>query len=199
MKRYTLYTFSALALLLAAAACTQDDAGLLPEAPEGIPMTFTATGLNPTAATTTGTRAPVDGDWEGVQSVAVRMDGTVKAYNVTPSTSDNTGAMLTSDDPHYWTNHTDRLVTAWWPYTAGETTPPAVVVKADQSARKDFEGSDLIVAEEQTVSYGNPTPRSIPPHGAGHRHPDGLHRGADVRAADRPLLRERQPRPNHPV
>lgn len=159
MKRYTLYTFSALALLLAAAACTQDDAGLLPEAPEGIPMTFTATGLNPTAATTTGTRAPVDGDWEGVQSVAVRMDGTVKAYNVTPSTSDNTGAMLTSDDLHYWTNHTDRLVTAWWPYTAGETTPPAVVVKADQSARKDFEGSDLIVAEEQTVSYGNPTLR----------------------------------------
>ena len=159
MKRYTLYAFSALALLLAAAACTQDDAVLLPEAPEGIPMTFTATGLNPTAATTTGTRAPVDGDWEGVQSVAVRMDGTVKAYNVTPSTSDNTGAMLPSDDPHYWTNHTDRLVTAWWPYTAGETTPPAVVVKADQSARKDFEGSDLIVAEEQTVSYGNPTLR----------------------------------------
>jgi len=101
----------------------------------------------------------VDGNWEGVQSVAVLMDGTVKAYNVTPSTSDNTGATLTSDDPHYWTNHTDRLVTAWWPYTEGETTPPAVVVKADQSAREDFEASDLIVAEEQTVSYGNPTLR----------------------------------------
>ena len=159
MKRYTLYTFSTLALLLAAAACTQDEAGFLPEGAEGTPIVFTATGLNPTATATAGTRAPVDGDWEGVQSVAVRMDGTVKAYNVTPSTSDNTGAMLTSDDPHYWTNHTDRLVTAWWPYTAGETTPPAVVVKADQSARKDFEGSDLIVAEEQTVSYGNPTLR----------------------------------------
>ena len=150
MKRYTLYTFSALALLLAAAACTQDEAGFLPEGAEGTPIVFTATGLNPDATAT---------NWEGVQSVAVRMDGTVKAYNVTPSTSDNTGAMLTSDDPHYWTNHTDRLVTAWWPYTAGETTPPAVVVKADQSARKDFEGSDLIVAEEQTVSYGNPTLR----------------------------------------
>ena len=91
--------------------------------------------------------------------MAVRMDGTVKAYNVTPSTSDNTSATLTSDDPHYWTNHTDRLVTAWWPYTAGETTPPAVKVAADQSARKDFEGSDFIVSEEQTVSYGNPTLR----------------------------------------
>lgn len=159
MKRYTLYTFSALALLLAAAACTQDDAGFLPERAEGTPIVFTATGLNPAATTTAGTRAPVDGDWEGVQSVAVRMDGTVKAYNVTPSTSDNTSATLTSTDPHYWTNHDNITVTAWWPYTAGETTPPAVKVAADQSARKDFEGSDFIVAEEQTVSYGNPTLR----------------------------------------
>ena len=159
MKRYTLYTFPALALLLAAAACTQDDAGFLPEGAEGTPIVFTATGLNPDATATAGTRAPVDGNWEGVQSVAVLMDGTVKAYNVTPSTSDHTGATLTSTDPHYWTNHDNITVTAWWPYTEGETTPPAVVVKADQSARKDFEGSDLIVAEEQTVSYGNPTLR----------------------------------------
>lgn len=159
MKRKTIYTSAAIALLLGLAACTQDEAGFLPEGAEGTPIVFTATGLNPAATATAGTRAPVDGDWEGVQSVAVRMDGTVKAYNVAPSTSDNTSAMLTSDDPHYWTNHTDRLVTAWWPYTAGETTPPAVKVAADQSARKNFEGSDLIVAEEQTVSYGNPTLR----------------------------------------
>ena len=159
MKRYTLYTFPALALLLAATACTQDEAGFLPEGAEGTPIVFTVTGLNPTATATAGTRAPVDGNWEGVQSVAVRMDGTVKAYNVTPSISDNTSATLTSDEPYYWTNHNNITVTAWWPYTAGETTPPAVKVAADQSARKDFEGSDLIVAEEQTVSYGNPTLR----------------------------------------
>ena len=159
MKRTTIHISAALALLLGIAACTQDEAGFLPEGAEGTPIVFTATGLNPAVTATAGTRAPVDGNWEGVQSVAVRMDGTVKAYNVTPSTSDNTGATLTSDDPHYWTNHDNITVTAWWPYTAGETTPPAVVVKADQSARKDFEGSDLIVAEEQTVSYGNPTLR----------------------------------------
>lgn len=159
MKRTTIHISAALALLLGLAACTQDEAGFLPEGAEGTPVVFTATGLNPAATAAAGTRAPVDGNWEGVQSVAVRMDGTVKAYNVTPTTSDNTGATLTSDDPHYWTNHTDRLVTAWWPYTAGETTPPAVKVAADQSARKNFEGSDLIVAEEQTVSYGNPTLR----------------------------------------
>ncbi|MBM6669918.1 fimbrillin family protein [Phocaeicola coprophilus] len=159
MKRTTIHISAALALLLGFAACTQDEAGFLPEGAEGTPIVFTATGLNPAATATAGTRAPVDGDWEGVQSVAVMIDGTVKAYDVTPTTADRTGAMLTSDDPHYWTNHTDRLVTAWWPYTAGETIPPAVKVAADQSARKDFEGSDLIVAEEQTVSYGNPTLR----------------------------------------
>ena len=159
MKRYIIHLSAILALLLALAACTRDEAGFLPEGAEGTPIVFTATGLNPAATATAGTRAPVDGDWEGVQSVAVLMDGTVKAYDVTPTTADNTSATLTSDEPHYWTNHTDRLVTAWWPYTAGETTPPAVVVKADQSARKNFEGSDLIVAEKQTVSYGNPTLR----------------------------------------
>ena len=159
MKRTTIHISAALALLLGFAACTQDEAGFLPEGAEGTPVVFTATGLNPDATATAGTRAPVDGNWEGVSLVGVLIGGTVKAYNVTPSTSDNTGATLTSTDPHYWTNHDNITVTAWWPYTAGETTPPAVVVKADQSARKDFEGSDLIVAEEQTVSYGNPTLR----------------------------------------
>ena len=154
MKRTNIHIFAALALLFALTACTQDEAGFLSEGAEGTPIVFTATGLNPAATATAGTRAPVDGNWEGVQSVAVLMDGTVKAYDVTP-----TNATLTSTDPHYWTNHKDITVTAWWPYTAGETSPPAVKVKANQSARKDFEGSDLIVADGQTVTYGSPTLR----------------------------------------
>ena len=159
MKRTTIHISAALALLLALAACTRDEAGFLPEGAEGTPIVFTATGLNPDATATAGTRAPVDGNWEGVQSVAVLMGGTVKAYDVTPTTADNTGATLTSTDPHYWTNHDDITVTAWWPYTEGETTPPAVVVRADQSSPTDFEGSDFISAENQPVSYGNPTLR----------------------------------------
>ena len=159
MKRTTIHIFAALALLLGLAACTQDEAGFLPEGAEGTSIVFTATGLNPAAIATVGTRAPADGNWEGVQSVAVLMDGTVKTYNVTPSTADPTSATLTSTDPYYWTNHNDITVTAWWPYTAGETTPPAVKVKANQSAQKDFEGSDLIVADGQTVTYGSPTLR----------------------------------------
>ena len=159
MKRTTIHIFAAIALLLGLAACTQDEAGFLPEGAEGTSIVFTATGLNPAATAIAGTRAPADGNWEGVQSVAVLMDGTVKAYDVTPSTADPASATLTSTDPHYWTNRKDITVTAWWPYTAGETTPSAVKVKANQSARKDFEGSDLIVADGQTVTYGSPTLR----------------------------------------
>ena len=151
--------FALAALALSLAACTQDEAGFLPEGAEGTPVVFTATGLNPAATVTAGTRAPVDGNWEGVQSVAVLMDGTVKAYDVTSTTADPTNATMTSTAPHYWTSHNDITVTAWWPYTAGETTPPAVKVKANQSAQKDFEGSDLIVADGQTVTYGSPTLR----------------------------------------
>ena len=155
--RIRFFALAALALLLG--ACTQDEAGFLPEGAEGTSIVFTATGLNPAATATAGTRAPVDGNWTGVQSVAVLMDGTVKAYDVTPTTADPTNATLTSTDPYYWTNHKDITVTAWWPYTAGETTPPAVKVKANQSTQKDFEGSDLIVADGQTVTYGSPTLR----------------------------------------
>ena len=151
--------FALAALALSLAACTQDEADFLPEGAEGTPIVFTATGLNSAATAIANTRSTVDGDWEGVQSVAVLMDGTVKAYDVTPSTADPTSATLTSTDPYYWTNHNDITVTAWWPYTEGETTPSAVKVKANQSARKDFEGSDLIVADGQTVTYGSPTLR----------------------------------------
>ena len=155
--RIRFFALAALALLLG--ACTQDEAGFLPEGAEGRSIVFTATGLNPASTAIAGTRAPVDGNWEGVQSVAVLMDGTVKAYDVTPSTADPTSATLTSTDPYYWTSHNDITVTAWWPYTEGETTPPAVKVKANQSTQKDFEGSDLIVADGQTVTYGSPTLR----------------------------------------
>ena len=159
MKRTTIHISAAIALLLGLAACTQDEAGFLPEGAEGTPIVFTATGLKPAATAIASTRAPVDGNWEGVQSVAVLMNGMVKTYNATPSTANPTSTTLTSTAPHRWTNHNDITVTAWWPYTAGETTPPAVKVKANQSARKDFEGSDLIVADGQTVTYGSPTLR----------------------------------------
>ena len=152
MKRYTIHTFSALALLLAATACTQDDAVLLPEAPEGIPMTFTATGLTPA----TDTRATVDGDWKGVTAVAIQIGNEVKAYRVTPS-SDNLTATLSSDDPHYWAGESAVTVSAWWPYTDGQTSMPAVTVQADQRG-DGYAQSDHIGVAEELLHYNGGTP-----------------------------------------
>ena len=146
---------AATVLLFAATACTQDDLGgsTLPEGE--YPLVIRATGLQ-AVATPASTRATVDGDWQGVQTVALSVGGTVKEYDVTASDTDGyRSATLSSDtDPFWWTSREDITVSAWWPYG---TTMPDVVVKADQSTKEGFEGSDFITAEAQTVQFDNPT------------------------------------------
>ena len=152
MKRITLL-YSVFALLLAATACTQDDANLLSEETEGIPMTFTATGLTPPAVVTFAT---VDGDWADVTSVAVQIGSEVKAYRVTHS-ADHLTATLSSDDPHYWKATDIVTVSAWWPCADGETAMPAVVVQADQSG-DGYAKSDHIGVAEELLHYNGGTP-----------------------------------------
>lgn len=154
--RHALYLIPAAAvLLLAATACTQDDlgGGTLPEGE--YPLVIRATGLQ-AVATPASTRATVDGDWQGVQTVAVEMGGTVKEYDVTASDADGyqTATLSSDTDPFWWTSREDITVSAWWPYG---TTMPDVVVKADQSTKEGFEGSDFISAEAQTVQFDHPT------------------------------------------
>ena len=154
--RHALYLIPAAAVLLfAATACTRDDlgGGTLPE--DEYPLVIRATGLQ-AVATPASTRATVDGDWQGIQTVALSVGGTVKQYNVTASDADGyRSATLSSDtDPFWWTSREDITVSAWWPYG---TTMPDVVVKADQSTREGFEGSDFISAEAQAVQFDNPT------------------------------------------
>ena len=162
MKRTTIHISAALALAFALAGCTKEDTALLSEASEGTPMTFTATGLNPAIETTGATaasRATVDGDWDGVTSVAVRIGGEVKVYDVTADAADNTRATLSREnDPFYWKNSNDITASAWWPYDADDIAQmPAVVVREDQSEWANFAASDHISAEEQSVTYGAPT------------------------------------------
>lgn len=145
---------AATVLLFAATACTQDDLGgsTLPEGE--YPLVIRATGLQ--AVATPASRATVDGNWQGVQTVAVEMGGTVKEYDVTASDADGykTATLSSDTDPFWWTSREDITVSAWWPYG---TTMPDVVVKADQSTKEGFEGSDFIFAEAQTVQFDNPT------------------------------------------
>ena len=110
-------------------------------------MTFTATGLTPSA----GTRATVDGDWEGVSTVAIQIGSEVKEYRVTLST-DNLTATLSSDDPHYWAAGDTVTVSAWWPYTKGEASIPTVVVQADQRGDGYAKSDHIGVAVSQTVT-----------------------------------------------
>lgn len=145
---------AATVLLFAATACTQDDlgGGMLPEGE--YPLVIRATGLQ--AVATPASRATVDGDWQGVQTVSLSVGGTVKEYDVTASDADGykTATLSSDTDPFWWTSRADITVSAWWPYG---TTMPDVVVKADQSTKEGFEGSDFISAEAQTVQFDHPT------------------------------------------
>lgn len=151
MKQNLLFLCAAAFVL---AACTQDDlgGGTLPEGE--YPLVIRATGLQ--AVATPASRATVDGNWQGVQTVAVEMGGTVKEYDVTASDADGykTATLSSDTDPFWWTSREDITVSAWWPYG---TTMPDVVVKEDQSTKEGFEGSDFIFAEAQTVQFDNPT------------------------------------------
>ena len=154
-NRLPLHILSAATVLLfAATACTRDDlgGGTLPEGE--YPLVIRATGLQ--AVATPASRATVDGDWQGVQTVALSVGGTVKEYDVTASDADGykTATLSSDTDPFWWTSREDITVSAWWPYG---TTMPDVVVKADQSTKEGFEGSDFISAEAQTVQFDNPT------------------------------------------
>ncbi len=157
--RHRLFIPAATALLLGLAACTQDELADDNRLPEGeYPVVIRATGLSveATPQAAPSTRATVDGDWQGVQTVALSVGGTVKEYDVTASDADGykTATLSSDTDPFWWTSREDITVSAWWPYG---TTMPDVVVKADQSTKEGFEGSDFISAEAQTVQFDNPT------------------------------------------
>ena len=140
---------SSLTVLLLA-ACAQDDTEMGQPLPEGqYPMTFTTAGITLSVET----KATTDNNWEGVQTVAVKVGDEMKPYTVNPS-SDYQTATLTSDDPFYWQNTAPIQVSAWWPYTEGSTDMPAVVVQADQSSETNFQQSDYISAENQQVELG---------------------------------------------
>ena len=131
------------------AACTQDELtdGTLPEGK--YPLVINATGLQ---TATLDTRATVDGNWDGVNSVAVQVGDEVKEYFV-DATTDPTKATLSNDtDPFYW-DATTMTVSAWHPYGA---TMPEVVVQKDQSIADNFAASDFISAKDE-VSIDNPT------------------------------------------
>ena len=159
--RHRLFIPAATALLFALAACTQDELAGDNRLPEGeYPVVIRATGLSveATPLAAPSTRASVDGDWQGVTSVALKMGDAVKEYTVTASTDFKSATLSRENDPYYWTSRDPITVSAWWPFNKADITQmPAVKVAEDQSKLADFQNSDFISAENRKVEFNNPT------------------------------------------
>ena len=159
--RHRLFIPAATALLFALAACTQDELAGDNRLPEGeYPVFIRATGLSveATPLAASSTRAAVDGDWQGVTSVALKMGDAVKEYTVTASTDFKSATLSRENDPYYWTSRDPITVSAWWPFNNADITQmPAVKVTEDQSKLADFQNSDFISAENRKVEFNNPT------------------------------------------
>ena len=159
--RHRLFIPAATALLFALAACTQDELAGDNRLPEGeYPVVIRATGLSveATPLAAPSTRAAVDGDWQGVTSVALKMGDAVKEYTVTASTDFKSATLSRENAPYYWTSRDPITVSAWWPFdNANITQMPAVKVAEDQSKLADFQNSDFISAENRKVEFNNPT------------------------------------------
>ena len=159
--RHRLFIPAATALLFALAACTQDELAGDNRLPEGeYPVVIRATGLSveATPLAAPSTRASVDGDWQGVTSVALKMGDAVKEYTVTASTDFKSATLSRKNDPYYWTSRNQITVSAWWPFDNADITQmPAVKVAEDQSKLADFQNSDFISAENRKVEFDNPT------------------------------------------
>ena len=159
--RHRLFIPAATALLFALAACTQDELADDNRLPEGeYPVVIRATGLSveATPLAASSTRAAVDGDWQGVTSVALKMGDAVKEYTVTASTDFKSATLSRENDPYYWTSRDPITVSAWWPFNNADITQmPAVKVAEDQSKLADFQNSDFISAENRKVEFNNPT------------------------------------------
>ena len=159
--RHRLFIPAAIALLLGLAACTQDELADDNRLPEGeYPVVIRATGLSveATPQAAPSTRATVDGDWQGVTSVALKTGDAVKEYTVTASTDFKSATLSRENDPYYWTSRDPITVSAWWPFDNADITQmPAVKVAEDQSQLADFQNSDFISAENRKVEFNNPT------------------------------------------
>ena len=159
--RIRFFALAALALLLG--ACTQDELADNNRLSKGeYPVVIRATGLSveATPQAAPSTRASVDGDWQGVTSVALKIGDAVKEYTVTATDADGykSATLSRESDPYYWTSRDPITVSAWWPFNKADITQmPAVKVAEDQSKLADFQNSDFISAENRKVEFNNPT------------------------------------------
>ena len=143
MKRYTIHTFSAFALLLAATACTQDDAGTLPDGTQPLMLTAAIEG-------SADTRATVDNRWNGNETIALQItDGNgTEWYDYMVDDKGN----LSGD--YYWTKPGSITVQGLYPNIMVESNGWTWGVEEDQSSDADYQSGDLLCSEFKAVNFG---------------------------------------------
>ena len=162
MKQHIIYTFAILALLLAATACTNDELGngTLPQGAR--PLVINASGLQ--AIATPQTRGTLEGNWDGVETVGVRVDIPslpLKKYKVEAEAVGSGTAHLSPAEPlgasdmaFWWTSTTEtKTVTAWCPY--GEGYIPSVWTIPEEQTAENMPAADLLFARKEGMTLQN--------------------------------------------
>ena len=144
------------AAALAATACTNDELGngTLPQGAR--PLVINASGLQ--AIATPQTRGTLEGNWDGVETVGVRVEIPslpLKKYKVEAEAAGSGNAHLSPAEPlgagdvaFWWTSTTEtKTVTAWCPYNNGQF-PEQWTVPEEQTA-ENMQAADLLFARKE--------------------------------------------------
>lgn len=145
--------------MLLLAGCAQDKLADTTQGemlPEGkYPMTFTATGLEATAAT----RGTADDFWDGGEYVAVQVGDVVKKYVTASYGKSTTLQPAGPDDAFYWQSTDEKKqVSAWYLGTGYDTSLTTErwqwSIQSNQSTSSDYQKSDFLYAPQTTCSFG---------------------------------------------
>lgn len=153
------HTLILVAAALVLAACSQDEpAGdTLPGGKR--PLVINASGLQSIA--TPQTRGTLEGNWDGVETVGVRVEISslpLKKYKVEAEAAGSGNAHLSPAEPlgagdmaFWWTSTTEtKTVTAWCPY--GDGYIPAVWTIPDVQTAENMQTTDLLLARKEGMT-----------------------------------------------
>lgn len=153
------HTLILVAAALVLAACSQDEptGDSLPGGKR--PLVINASGLQSIA--TPQTRGTLEGNWDGVETVGVRVEIPslpLKKYKVEAEAAGSGNAHLSPAEPlgagdmaFWWTSTTEtKTVTAWCPY--GDGYIPAVWTIPDVQTAENMQTTDLLLARKEGMT-----------------------------------------------
>ena len=131
-------TLGYMAALLLFTACTQDEAGTLPDGTQPLKLTAAIGGE-------VATRTTADGTWEEEDAITLSIDANTYTYQYE-------GTDWTSSAPYFWQEGDAVIFVS--AYSFGGKASGDYAVQADQQTGDGYQSSDLLYAPEVEVTYG---------------------------------------------